>query len=399
MAKATVAIDKTIRTSTSVRAIDGPARAWGVGRAHRVFAFAVPCVLLVGACGTAPMDTSPEPLVVALGLEPDAAPPAQRFHESVLAGLREAWVERDLERMDNLLSTSRAGATPEQVESYTSYDVLVASAFVETAGFQFKGFRFLNVDTLDGGRVPPDLELSQEAPLELRIQAQAGASYRIPRQEADAVTRFVITTHFEDYHVDGSVARSATPYRFSAQRDLVITDDEPFVIPLPTLPTAPDGVLFRKLRVEGVLFCAAFYETLESGTEARMLPRLELESLSAMQFLAGFRTSKVRSAPLEVLTVAAQEPGRFAPHLLTASFFVARDGVRAEKDRATGLLVEALRRSSAAAKAIMAALLLVVGEDEAPKLRDRDAWLRWWDLRRMDAVKSGAMKSGPAKSK
>lgn len=343
------------------------------------------CALLVSACGTAPQDpTKSGAVVLATGGTTDDVSPAVRFHEGVLERLRDAWVERDVDLMANLLATSRVGATAEQLASYESYETLRASGVVEASGFRDKGFRFVDADKLDGGRVPPDLELGQEAPLELRIGASPGFTFRIPKAAGDAVTRFVITTHFEEWRVDGSVTRSETPYRFAAQRDLKIEGDVPFVIPLPSLPEASDGILFRTVRVDGALFCAAFVEKTEDGEASRMIPRIDLEPARATQFLAGFRTSKVRSAPVDVLAVATRDPGRFAPHLLTASYFLARDGDSAAKEKGMPLLIEALRRTSAARKTVLAALLLVAGEDDAPKMRDRDAWLRWWDLRRRD---------------
>lgn len=307
--------------------------------------------------------------------EPGAA---VQWHSSVLDQLKDAWAERDLERMQNLLEQPRAGALDEQLQSYRTFETLFETGLVQQGGFEVKGFRLLAAESLDGGRLPPDLEMQQTAPMELRMQPAPGRSYRVPKsRENGAVTRFMLTTRFEDWRADGSVSRSASPYRFAAQRDLVLTHDKPFVLPLPSTPAAPADVLIRLVRIEGALLCASF---VAEDTELA-ISRLELEPLEYAQFARGFRESKVRSAPLEVLKVAATAPARFASHLLTASWFLARDFDAATRQKALPMLIEALRSGAGADKTVRAALLLVAGEENAPALRDRDGWLRWWDLR------------------
>lgn len=363
-----------------VRALFRPSPAWS--RRSELLAL---CLMAVSCASTTDEEAKPA--------EPD---PALAWHESLLGQLGEAWSERDLDRMETLLSQPRAGATAEQVQRYETFGVLLESGRVLDSGFVAAGFALRAPERLDGGRMPPDLEFGQSAPLELRIQASEGRSYRVAKSlDNGARTRFVLTTRFEDLRVDGSIARSAIPYRFAAQRDIEISHDAPFLIELPPLPRVPTDVLMRKVRVEGRLVCASF----ELDGRALVVPKIELDAAEFSCFLKGFRTSKVRSDPLAVLKVAARDPARFAPHLLTASFFVRRDFGAKDRRAATSLLVEALRARSSAQRTIRAALLRVVGEAAAPELRDRDGWLRWWDLRR-DGAKTpeGTAERGPGAS-
>ena len=300
---------------------------------------------------------------------------AARWQESLLEQLAEAWAERDVDRMEQLLGQPRRGASPGQVVRFATFASLLAAARVQADGFAHCGFAISKLAVRGSQQ---DFELGEPVPLELRIQAAAGEQYRIPSSYDGGVrTTFLLTTRVEDWRVDGSILANSTPYHFAAKRQLMIGDEKPFVLPLPPLPKPSAGVLIRKVKIEGALLCASFVHR----GKRLAIPRLDFEALEYARFPKGFRTSKVRSDPLAVLKVAARDPARFASHILVASYFLARDFDMAKRKQGLPYLIEGLRRGAAAEKTLRASLLLVAGKQNAPAVRDRDAWLRWWDLR------------------
>ena len=302
--------------------------------------------------------------------------PEQRWHESMLSQLGEAWSDRDVDRMKSLLDKSRDGASRNQVERYATFEGLLGAAQIERGGFAYRG-----VFAFDKGEPSkaelPDLAMDAPVDLRLRIETTPDVSLRIKARHGSAKSMLLVTMKVVDILDTGSSLLSEQPFRHEFEADLLLDAKNKLELALPPLPAPGPRVQIRQVSYEGVLVCAA----LEKDGVPVPLPRFDLRPLTLTRLPKGFEA--VRAKPLRTLRVALGQASQYRAHVLVASWLLARDGNAKDREAAMAALVEQLRSGPLAAEKVALLSLEYLAQDEAPMRRDREGWLRWWGYRKL----------------
>ena len=305
---------------------------------------------------------------------------AERYHESILTQLGDAWNERDLERMNTLLEKSRRGAAEEQLWRYERFENLYQDAWVHMVGFEKMGFfvskkggKVGDVETDLAGR---DITMGERNRVVLMIYPAPGHSGKIQAVgEGGQRSTVFLELYIEDVLADGSRTQGTSPMQLPLGEDIVFSTDKPYELEIPLIQEPDPDVYIRRVRLRGDLFPAV----LVYDDRVMKTGRFPLQELKFTRYPTGFR--KIRGQPLKTLTNALKAPARYRGHILICAHFVARDGSKQDVDKALDLILGALPSAPPLAESTILYALQMLVPTGGPKARDRDGWLRWASAR------------------
>ncbi|PIE25401.1 MAG: hypothetical protein CSA62_01245 [Planctomycetota bacterium] len=324
--------------------------------------------LLLLACHSAPADRPED----APGLEntPSPAAPAQDFHQRQLQQLAEAHRARDWRRMQQILSLARSGATPEQRKGYDVYASLMRGLRAVDEQFVLRGFTTL------AGAEKREFEMDAKLELALVLEPKSGHEMLLrAKGEQGARTLITVRASIEDFRIDGTSTRFEEPIVRGLAGDVILRAGKPLQLPLQEPAVPGPEVLVRVMRFSGAMRPAGL---VVDGEEA-MTVQLPLTPFELRRFPKGF--ASVRKNPSLILSNALVDPRRYLGHIFVASWFLSESGSEVQQSKAIGQLIEVLRVGAPDTHRCVLACLARLAGEQAPKARDREAWLSWWALR------------------
>ncbi|MEZ5987912.1 MAG: hypothetical protein R3F30_02045 [Planctomycetota bacterium] len=353
------------RTRTEQPRGRGPRRPRrGAGR-HNAGAGSVLALALL-ACCAAPLEDGFQ-----ARLDEGRLTAAETYHQSLLTQLGDAWNDRDLDRMEQLLAQPRAGAAPEQEWRYQRFDALWREESVRQRGWARLGFRLLAAEGADADD-ERDFTMSERRRVALVIDPIEGHEAVLQAVGPDGVhSRVFLDAIVEDLLADGSRLTRKVPDTIPIREDLVLTHAAPFVVDLPPLFEPSPEVYVRSIRIEGRILAAGF----RWDGDALGVGQLLLDPLEYHRFPKGFKV--IRAQPLKTLANALLAPDRYAGHVLVACWFLVRDGSDEDRERAVDHLCAALPTAPLEAEPTLLWALNRLVTKGGPLARDRDGWLGW----------------------
>jgi len=315
-------------------------------------------VLLLASCSVAPLREEPTAGELALAA----------YHEDILRQVADAYREKDFDRVQQLLSNKRDGATAMQRQRFASFDELLLVSLIRRDGFASLGF-VSSTKEKDGS---PRTEFSMKEPhgVALVLQPKAENKGRIlARNAAGTRSTVIIEASVEDWSKDGSRFENRLPRSYVLAKDIEMDAEHPCRLPLPEFSAAP-AIFIRRIQVRARLLLAAMQW---NGVKAKM-NQLKFGPIEFYRFAKGFRN--VRRRPLETLVTVSKQVEGYLGHVLVASWFLGRNGKADEKKKAIGILIDLLRAGRQGSESTLLTALGFIVKDA--KAHDRDGWLRWW---------------------
>lgn len=292
------------------------------------------------------------------------AAPHDLYYTSVLAQMRLAWVDRDAVRLRGLLDQHDRPETPGWAKTQFQHLRTAVTA--------------LEFEALVAERSGIELDEAQPAlgePISGRVSVGPLSSpVRLSGGDEANPTRFLVRLELDDRDAFGDTAtrHSSAVVALPAPVDFASGG----VAELPFSVAAPAaGSILRTVRIVVELLpgCVQAGET--------SLPNGRVRIAASEQTLYPRGIEAIREQPLVTLRNALQSGAvKHFANVYLAAHFLARDPDPAVLHEALSLLVDKIRlgRPDQVRMAIAAATTLVA---DAPKLADRAAWLRWWDVR------------------
>lgn len=306
---------------------------------------------------------------------------AERYHESLLTQLGDAWNARDLDRMNSLLDKSRLGAAPEQVWRYEQFETMYQDAWVHLVGFERMGFYVVHnkggasaQPSQSGAEGPAskDFTMGERSRVLLKIEPIEGHGGKVLAKgpEGQRSTVF-LEMQITDVLADGSRTQGTSPMKLQLDKDITFTTDAPYELEIPLIQEPDPDVYIRTVRLRGDLFPAGMiYDETHMKTG-----RFVLKELTFTRYPTGFR--RIRAAPLKTLRNALEASARYRGHILISAHFIHRDSRKADVDKAVDLILASLPSAPPQAEPTLLYALQILVPEGGPLSRDRDGWLHW----------------------